>query len=65
MPLRLGQEIQEVLRPQLTNRHRPGLLADAPIPWSNPKEEIYDFDWTVLRNQKDRFEKINFDAIPC
>jgi hypothetical protein len=32
MPLRLGQEIQEVLRPQLTNRHRPGLLADAPIP---------------------------------
>jgi hypothetical protein len=29
------------------------------------EEEIYDFDWTVLRNQKERFEKINFDAIPC
>ena len=35
MPLRLGQEIQEVLRPQLTNRHRPGLLADTPIPCSS------------------------------
>jgi hypothetical protein len=22
----------------------------------------YDFDWMVLRNQKDRIEKINFDA---
>jgi hypothetical protein len=30
MPLRLGQEIQEVLRPQLTNRRRPGLLAGKP-----------------------------------
>jgi hypothetical protein len=28
-------------------------------------EELYDFDWMVLRNQKDRFEKINCDAIPC
>ena len=29
------------------------------------EEELYDFDWMVLKNQKDRFEKINFDAIPC
>jgi hypothetical protein len=29
------------------------------------EEEIYDFDWTVLKDEKDRFEKINFDAIPC
>jgi hypothetical protein len=29
------------------------------------EEEIYDFDWLVLQNQTDRFEKINFDAIPC
>ena len=28
------------------------------------EEEIYDFDWVALRNHKDRFEKINFDAIP-
>jgi hypothetical protein len=29
------------------------------------EEELYDCDWMVLKNQKDRFEKINFDAIPC
>jgi hypothetical protein len=29
------------------------------------EEEMYDFDWVLLRNQNDRFEKINFDAIPC
>jgi hypothetical protein len=29
------------------------------------EEEVYDFDWTVLKNEKDRFEKINFDTIPC
>ena len=27
-------------------------------------DELYDFDWTVLQSQKDRFEKIDFDAIP-
>ena len=26
--------------------------------------ELYDFDWTVLKTQKERFEKIDFDAIP-
>jgi len=26
--------------------------------------ELYDFDWNVLKTQKDRFEKIDFDAIP-
>ena len=26
--------------------------------------ELYEFDWTVLKNQKDRFGKIDFDAIP-
>jgi hypothetical protein len=26
--------------------------------------ECYDFDWTVLKTQKDRFEKIDYNAIP-
>ncbi|MGP8232622.1 MAG: hypothetical protein ACLQL2_08150 [Methylovirgula sp.] len=26
--------------------------------------ELYEFDWTVLKNCADRFEKIDFDAIP-
>jgi hypothetical protein len=28
------------------------------------EEEKYDFDWMVLKNHNDRFEKINFDEIP-
>lgn len=28
------------------------------------EDELYDFDWTVLRTQGSRFEKIDFDAIP-
>jgi hypothetical protein len=27
-------------------------------------DECYDFDWTVLKKQTDRFEKIDYDAIP-
>jgi hypothetical protein len=26
--------------------------------------EHYDFDWTVLKNHTDRFEKIDYDAVP-
>jgi hypothetical protein len=26
--------------------------------------EHYDFDWTVLKNQTNRFEKIDYDAVP-
>ena len=26
--------------------------------------ECYEFDWTVLKTQQDRFEKIDYDAIP-
>lgn len=26
--------------------------------------ELYEFNWTVLKTRKDRFEKIDFDAIP-
>ena len=33
-----------------------------PEDWADA--ELYEFDWTVLKNQKDRFEKIDFDAIP-
>jgi hypothetical protein len=29
------------------------------------EEDIYDFDWMVLKNQKDRFEKFNFNEIKC
>ena len=27
-------------------------------------DELYDFDWTMLKSQTDRFEKIDFNAIP-
>jgi hypothetical protein len=33
-----------------------------PDDWTDA--ELYDFDWTVLKGQSDRFEKIDFDAIP-
>jgi hypothetical protein len=33
-----------------------------PDDWT--EAELYDFDWTVLRAQHDRFDKIDFDAIP-
>ncbi|MCB1542000.1 MAG: hypothetical protein KDJ25_14520 [Rhodoblastus sp.] len=33
-----------------------------PDDWTDA--ELYDFDWTVLRTDHDRFQKINFDAIP-
>jgi hypothetical protein len=26
--------------------------------------ERYDFDWSVLKTQPNRFEKFNYDAIP-
>lgn len=32
-----------------------------PDDWTDA--ELYDFDWTVLKVQNDRFEKINFDVI--
>jgi hypothetical protein len=34
-----------------------------PDDWTDA--ELYDFNWTVLKVQNDRFEKIDFDAIPC
>ncbi len=33
-----------------------------PDDWTDA--ELYDFDWTVLATENDRFEKIDFDAIP-
>lgn len=33
-----------------------------PDDWSDA--ELYEFDWTVLRTQKDRFEKFDYDLIP-
>jgi hypothetical protein len=33
-----------------------------PEDWADA--ELYEFDWTMLKTQKDRFEKIDFDAIP-
>lgn len=33
-----------------------------PDDWAD--DELYDFDWTVLKDQSQRFEKINYDAIP-
>jgi hypothetical protein len=32
-----------------------------PNDWTDA--ELYEFDWTLLKNQKDRFEKINYDEI--
>jgi len=26
--------------------------------------DLYDFDWSVLRTQTDRFERFNFDEVP-
>lgn len=34
-----------------------------PDDWADA--ELYAFDWTVLMEQNDRFEKIDYDAIPC
>ena len=34
-----------------------------PDDWTDA--ELYDFDWTVLKVQSDRFEKIDFNVIPC
>ena len=33
-----------------------------PDDWTD--EELYEFDWTVLKKEADRFQKIDFDAIP-
>jgi hypothetical protein len=33
-----------------------------PDDWTDA--ECYDFDWTVLKTQANRFDKINYDAIP-
>jgi hypothetical protein len=33
-----------------------------PDDWAD--DEIYEFDWSILKNQEDRFEKIDFDSIP-
>ncbi len=33
-----------------------------PDDWTD--EELYEFDWTVLKKQVDRFQKIDFNAIP-
>ena len=33
-----------------------------PDDWSD--DELYDFNWMVLAEQNDRFEKIDFDKIP-
>ena len=33
-----------------------------PEDWADT--ECYDFDWTVLKTQKDRFEKIDYNAVP-
>jgi hypothetical protein len=33
-----------------------------PEDWADA--ELYDFDWTVLKTKNDRFEKINYNAIP-
>jgi hypothetical protein len=33
-----------------------------PDDWADA--ECYDFDWTVLKTQANRFDKINYDAIP-
>ncbi|GGX37984.1 hypothetical protein GCM10007385_00930 [Tateyamaria omphalii] len=33
-----------------------------PDDWTD--EELYEFDWTVLKSQGDRFQKIDFNAIP-
>jgi hypothetical protein len=34
-----------------------------PDDWTD--EELYDFDWMMLRAQPDRFAKINYDAVPA
>jgi hypothetical protein len=41
------------------------LSTNQPRLFTEPESPTTPHDWTVLRNQKDRFEKINFDAIPC
>jgi hypothetical protein len=33
-----------------------------PEDWTD--DELYDFDWSAMKTQKVRYEKINFDAIP-
>ena len=32
-----------------------------PNDWSD--RELYDFDWSVLKNEEERFSKIDFDAV--
>jgi len=45
--------------------YEPGLggffHVEFPTDWED--SEKYDFDWSVLRNESDRFQKINFDQI--
>jgi hypothetical protein len=40
-----------------------GLLFRIEYPKDWAGDELYDFDWSVLKNQKDRFEKIDFNKI--
>lgn len=37
------------------------LLLEKPKDWK--KEELYDFDWSTLKNKEDRFDKIDYDEI--
>jgi len=32
-----------------------------PCDWTN--DEKYDFDWNILKTQRDRFERLDYDAI--
>jgi hypothetical protein len=34
-----------------------------PNDWAD--SELYDFDWSQIRSQADRFNKLNYDLIPC
>ena len=37
------------------------LMIDFPDNWTD--DEVYDFDWAQLKNQKDRFEKIDYNKL--
>jgi len=56
--LGISGEDYHPLEPAIGSLFRVGYPTD----WGDA--ELYDFDWSVLKTQTDRFQKIDYDAIP-